>query len=248
MLLKRLSEKGYINDGAREYSISKMIDAVNARRLEIGAGKWNVMRGRKDNLCISYVDSDLKSGASLARDLMKSMNPTKAGDAKEVSYWLKSRLDQDPMLILVDDFCGTGSTISKGLRTWKADVKDHVRLENLLKEGRVMLAVLYAFGEALDEVRKVDARIKLFAANTLGRELRAFDSEANIFASPEEIDFARTVMLQIGRELTPQFPLGYGEQASLIVFHNSVPNNTLPIFWSNGRVNERSWKPLFSRA
>jgi hypothetical protein len=55
-------------------------------------------------------------------------------------------------------------------------------------------------------------------------------------------------MIQIGRELTPQSPLGYGDQAGLVVFHNTVPNNTLPIFWSNGRVNELSWKPLFSRA
>ncbi|MGA2985473.1 MAG: ATP-binding protein [Terriglobia bacterium] len=248
LLLKRLSERGYISDGAREYSISKITDAVNARRLEIGAGKWNVIRGRKDNLCISYVDSDLKSGANLARELMKWMNPTKAGDAKEVSYWLKSRLDQDPMLILVDDFSGTGSTISKGLRTWKTEVRDRATVDKLLNEGRVMFAILYAFGEALEEVRKVDARIKVFASNTLGHELRAFDPEANIFGSSQEIDFARTVMLQIGRELTPQFPLGYGEQASLIVFHNTVPNNTLPIFWSNGRVNERGWRPLFSRA
>jgi len=249
LLLKRLTEKGYISDGAREYSISKLVDAVNARRLEIGSGKWNVMRGRKDNLCISYVDSELKSGASLARELMKQMNPGKAGDAKEVSNWLKSRLDSDPLLVLVDDFSGTGSTISKGIRNWKAELRDSAAaLEKLLSQGRVMLAVLYAFGGALDELHKLDSRIRIFCANTLGPEVLAFDPDANIFESSDEIRFAHEVMMQIGRELTPQNPLGYGDQAGLVVFHNTVPNNTLPIFWSNGRVNELSWKPLFSRA
>ena len=41
---------------------------------------------------------------------------------------------------------------------------------------------------------------------------------------------------------------GYGNLGGLVLFHNTVPNNTLPIFWSNGVVNERSWRPLFPRA
>jgi len=33
----------------------------------------------------------------------------------------------------------------------------------------------------------------------------------------------------------------------LVAFHNTYPNNTLPIFWSNGMVGERDWKPIFPR-
>ena len=92
LLLKRLVEKGYADAGEREYAVSKLVETINAMRLKIGSAKWNVLRGRKDDLCISYVDSELKSGANLARDLAKRMNPGKAGDAKDVSNWLRSHL------------------------------------------------------------------------------------------------------------------------------------------------------------
>lgn len=247
LLLRRLSEKGYVSDGTREYSIGKMTDAINAHRLEIGQRKWTVARGRKDDLCISYVDSDLKSGASLARELTKRMNPGKAGDAEDVSYWLKSRINADPILVITDDFAGTGTTLAKGVKKWMSEVKEPKAVEKLLKEGRLIVATLFAFGDAIDVLRTVEPRLKHFTSTVFGSDVRAFDDEASIFDSPGELDFAREVMIQIGRELTPQMPLGFDNQGALVAFHNSVPNNTLPIFWSNGRVNERNWIPLFSR-
>src|SRR6266404_433822 len=87
-LLRRLTEKGYISDGAREYALSKATEGINARRLELGAGKWVVIRGRRDNLCLSYVDSDLKSGSSLTREFMKRFPPSKSGDANKISNWI----------------------------------------------------------------------------------------------------------------------------------------------------------------
>ena len=117
-----------------------------------------------------------------------------------------------------------------------------------MDQGRVGFAILHGFGESIDRLQEVEKKLQLFVLNAYGAEVRAFDPDANIFESTHEREFAREVMLQIGRELTPQMPLGFGDQAGLIAFHNSVPNNTLPVFWSNGRVNERNWIPLFSRA
>jgi hypothetical protein len=56
------------------------------------------------------------------------------------------------------------------------------------------------------------------------------------------------VLRQIGQQLQPQHPLGHADLGGLVLFHNTVPNNTLPIFWCNGTVNERPWQPLFPRA
>lgn len=135
-----------------------------------------------------------------------------------------------------------------GLRTWMEQIEDRNSLSRLLREGRVLCCVLYAFADAVEAVRGSFEEIKFIAANVLGPEVKALDPDAGIFESEEEIKFAKDVLLQFGRELTPQKPLGYGDQAALVVFHNTVPNNTLPIFWSNGRVNERTWQPLFPRA
>ena len=134
-----------------------------------------------------------------------------------------------------------------GIRKWIGENRNP--LNPYLNESRVMVALLYATGNGLDVIAEVDPRVSILPANTLGvLKSVAFDAEAEIFEDTSEIDFARDVMLQIGRELTPQSPLGFGDQGLLFTFHNTVPNNTLPIFWSNGRVNEKQWKPLFSRA
>jgi hypothetical protein len=245
-LLKRLTERGYVSDGARELAISKIIEGVAAKRLTLGSKTWKLVRGRKDNLCLSYVDSELKSGASLTREVAKRLSPGKAGSAAEISSWIKSHAASDSMIVILDDLSGTGTTMRNGIRKWIGE--NLSPLTPYLKESRVMVALLYATGKGLDVIAEVDPRISILPANTLGPEIFAFDPEAGIFENTSEIDFARDVMLQIGRELTPQNPLGFGDQGLLLTFHNTVPNNTLPIFWSNGRVNERQWKPLFARA
>ena len=80
-----------------------------------------------------------------------------------------------------------------------------------------------------------------------GDETKALDPNADIFENENEITFAKEILIQIGRELDPQYPLGYGDMGALVCFNNTIPNNTLPIFWCNGDVNGKPWKPLFPR-
>jgi hypothetical protein len=214
----------------------------------VGSGSWNVQFRRLDNLCLSFVDSELKSGANIAREVTKRLPAGKAGDVEAVGSWLRSRVQTDPILIFVDDFSGTGSTITDGFLHWQQRCKEKETLEKFLDEGRVAFFLLHAFSEAIEKLKAAEPRLNVMAVEMFGPEVRAFDPEAQIFASTSELQFAKEVMLQIGRELTNGMPLGFGDQAALIAFHETVPNNTLPIFWSNGTVNEKHWKPLFPRA
>jgi hypothetical protein len=72
-------------------------------------------------------------------------------------------------------------------------------------------------------------------------------NSAGIFESAADLRFAKDILLQIGRELYPDAPLGFGDLGALVAFHNTVPNNTLPVFWSNSRVGDKQWKPIFPR-
>jgi hypothetical protein len=247
MLLRRLTEKGFTSAGEHEYLLGRMVEAVNAHRLSVGSKTWNVVLRRRDNLCISYVDSELKSGANVARALTKRLQPGKSGDAESVGSWLRSRVQLDPILIFVDDFSGTGATIATGFKNWKLRCKESEIVERLLEERRVAFVLAQAFPEAIDRLTKEEPRLHVVAIKALGAEVRAFDPEAEIFETTQEAEFAKEVMLQIGRELTAGMPLGFGDQAALLAFYDTVPNNTLPIFWSNGKVNEKQWKPLFPR-
>jgi hypothetical protein len=246
-LLKRLAERGFINEGARSLALARLEEMVRARRIEVGAKSWKVERGRLDNLCLTYVDSELKSGAATTRELRNLMRPGKSGPVNEVTEWMRTHLKDDPMVVVVDDFAGTGQTLVKGLRRFRGQC-DAKLWRDYFQSGRLSVFLMFAFPEALDLVRKEFQGIHMVTANICGDELRACVDESGIFDDANDLRFARDVLIQIGRELYPSAPLGRGDIGALVAFHNAVPNNTLPIFWSNGRVGQRDWKPIFPRA
>jgi len=248
LLLKRLAERGYVSEGAKLQALSIIEEALLAKRRETGDGAWKVIRGKLDNLCITYVDTEMKSGATTARELIKRLRPGKYGAPNTLSDWMKSHVEKDALILIVDDFSGTGSTIQKGLEKFFSQGGAKEAFEGYLNERRILCYILYSFPGALQKLRESYPGVEFLAAHVFGEELRALDSEAGIFENEEEIKFAHDVLIQIGRELTPQTPLGYGDMGALVVFHNTVPNNTLPVFWSSGTVNDRPWKPLFPRA
>jgi len=247
LLLKRLAEQGYVSEGARGRTLTMVEDALQHQRLSVGGKTWKIVHGRKDNLCITYVDSETKSGATTARDLSKRLRPGKVADEDGIQSWLKAHVNDDPLLVIVDDFAGTGTTLEKGLARLLSSIPAEL-LETYLLEHRVSCYCQFSFPDAVDRFRTSFPRIEFFAAHVFGDDVRALDPQANIFDSEADRMFASDMLLQVGRELTPQTPLGWGDLGVLVTFHNTVPNNTLPIFWSNGQVNTRPWVPLFPRA
>ncbi len=247
LLLKRLAEKGYVTEGAKIQALSKIVDAVHDARLQIGNRQWTQIKGRFDNLCVSYVDSEMKSGAATARELAARLRPGKRGHADSIIDWMRSHVDKDSIVVIVDDFAGTGSSFQKGLTGFVEGVRSEDSLEMYLKERRILCYLLYAFPEALKRLKDYHPQLQFMAVHAFSDEVRALDAEAGIFSNEDEVRFAGEVLIQIGRELWREHPLGYGDLAALVCFHNTVPNNALPIFWCSGTVNEKPWKPLFPR-
>lgn len=246
-LLQRVAERGFINEGLRSLGLQKMEEMINAKRQKLGKGAWTIVKSRRDDLAVGYVDSDHKSGAATAREIQKMLRPGKCTPAVDLDGWMRTHADADSFVTIVDDFAGTGGTLVKGLRKFKEKISPQT-WHRYIQEGRLTLLVMYSFPEALEAVREEFPGVEVSAATVLGDELRACDDEAQIFGTGAELSFAKEVLQQIGRELTPSAPLGHGDMGTLVVFHNTAPNNTLPIFWSGGSVGERPWKPLFPRA
>ena len=247
LLLKRLAEKGFVTEGAKLVALERIQEALQSRRLQIGDGAWTVIRNRFDNLCVTFVDSEMKSGAVTAREIAKRLRPGKQGAPGDITKWMRSHVDKDPVILVVDDFAGTGSTLEKGLTAFLEGVSDKGIRETFLRENRILCYLLYSFPEALDRIRKAFPDLQVVATHVFGDDVRALDEGAEILDDPAEIAFTRDFLLQAGRELVPQMPIGYGEMAALVCFHNTVPNNTLPIFWCAGDVGGRPWRPLFPR-
>ncbi|WP_127997657.1 ATP-binding protein [Piscinibacter defluvii] len=246
-LLRRVAERGFINEGMRALGLQRLEEMINARRLDVGSRIWQIVRNRRDNLALGYLDSDHKSGATTTRELQKSLRPGKCAAATELDAWMRSHLDSDAMVVIADDFAGTGQTLVEGLMKFKARVAD-ATWKRYVDERRLSVYVMFAFPEAMEAARAAFPGIEVVASTLLGDDLRACDEAAEIFAEDSERRFAKEILQQLGRDLTPRAPLGYGDMGALVVFHNTTPNNTLPIFWCSGVVGERPWRALFPRA
>ena len=246
-LLKRLSERGFVNDGMRALGYQRMAEMIEAHRSSVGQPLWKVVKARNDNLAVAYLDAEHKSGATTAREVSRVAKAGKIGPASEMAQWMAQHQQSEPILVIADDFAGTGSTLVKGLRKMQARVPAPL-WKWYLENGRVFVIVMYAFGEAIELIRTQFPGIRIAAYHLLAEELRACDERADIFSTDAERQFAIEVLTQIGRELSPSHPLGHGDMGALFVMHNTTPNNTLPIFWCGGTVGERPWVPLFPRA
>lgn len=240
-LLRRLAEKGFINYGARVLALEHAKEVIQAVK------PWRVIKGKLENLCLTCVDSETKSGASIVRELAKRMLPGKYGPAIATVSWMNSHADQDALLVLLDDFAGTGDTLKKGIKRFLESITDKAVRSAFLDQGKIMCCVLHAFAEAQKNLQKHFPQIRFVFVNMFGDDVRALRPEAEIFDNQEEIAFVKEFLMQLGHELYPQNPLGYGNLAALVCFHDTIPNDTLPIFWSNGIVSERQWNPLFPR-
>ncbi|KQP02768.1 hypothetical protein ASF45_16000 [Pseudorhodoferax sp. Leaf265] len=246
LLLQRMADKGFINEGMRGVQLEKVEQMILARRNGVGHGIWKIVKGRRDNLAIGYLDAEHKSGATMARELKSRVLPGKCVPAAELGQWMRTHLEADAMVAIVDDFSGTGETMLKGLRKFKAAVGAET-WGRYAGEGRIAVFIMFSFPEALGAMRCEFPDIDIHSATVFGDELRSCNDQAGIFPTEDERAFAQDVVQQIGRELVPSSPLGHGAMGALVIFHNTVPNNTLPIFWSGGSVQERPWKPLFPR-
>ena len=74
------------------------------------------------------------------------------------------------------------------------------------------------------------------------RSLGTFEThhQESLEPSPQER------VVATGNDLEPNSPLGYKNGQLLLGFAHNIPNNTLPIFWSDGRQHS-PWTPLFPR-
>ena len=103
------------------------------------------------------------------------------------------------------------------------------------------------------KTKGVDPKKVVIVAIAIAQQAHKRYKDNGFVLIPEEIaknahqelnkeDFDR--ITQLGKELSPDSPLGYGETALLVAYHFQCPNNTLPLLWSKGS-NQYRWNPLF---
>ena len=140
-------------------------------------------------------------------------------------------------LIFFDDFLGTGDS---AIETWKS--KEYVAMRKRLTSLNSYLMVLVAARAAVSRIED-ETEMKVICPQVLDEEYRVFSARSLIFPERDRRASARKICELYGMRLAPDSPLGYGDAQLLIGFHHNVPDNTLPVVWSNAH----GWQPLIKR-
>lgn len=200
-------------------------------------------RVRSDIFVSSLDDSAAKAGLTYCR-LFASENRISASSVQPLKSLERMLGDHQNIqrLVLIDDFSGTGRTL---IRALERELKFLQRVNSL--GIQIMLLTLVGFADSRDRIEKfVSLRglnALVYFCDELGSEHKAFSTESIIFPDPSERDRAKQLAEAKGVLLEKRQPLGYGDMQASVVFYQSCPNNTLPIFWSRNS----DWRPLFPR-
>lgn len=135
-------------------------------------------------------------------------------------------------IVCVDDVMMSGGTAQRFFYTHK----------EALASKKIYYISLITTDEAVEKLNqlgipviycaKLDNRSKLFSENSLA-----------FFKFSEIKDYAKNLAEEYGKLIEPSKPLGYRRgEYNFGMFYN-IPNNTLPIFWSE----QNGWHPIFPR-
>jgi hypothetical protein len=238
--------------GVRFYSSREVREAFveahrEARRdtkvVLAGPGEKKQVKSRDFAVC--YIESDGKSAQLMAQsyaDANRISRECVASIERVESVLGKYNVQR---LVLVDDFVGTGGTLSKRL----AEKGDAIRVAAERTGRGAILAIVAGFETGLaaiqDAIEVTELPLALVPGSVLDETDRAFSDSATVFDDAEERMVARRMVESLGRSIGSREPLGTGDQEALVVFEHNCPNNTLPVLWRES--TELSWTPLFPR-
>jgi AAA+ ATPase superfamily predicted ATPase len=209
--------------------------------------------GRTD-IVITYVDGEGKSGQFYAaRFAEENQIPVRSiitpGKFTSLLNTHVSRHGSLAAIVIVDDIVATGHTLVTKLTKF---VREN---ELKLKEvGKPLCAIALAgcdsgvsrVAEAMQEFGWLDFELRV-CEPLLPRSF-AFDPDNGIWGHKDDLERAKSLCRDLGVNIYPDAPFGYGDQGLLIVFPDTCPNNTLPIIHSPARPDAaRKWLPLFPR-
>jgi hypothetical protein len=147
--------------------------------------------------------------------------------------------------IVADDFVGSGATLLKAIR---GPIKTMLE-EFPTAELRIMIGVGFreALRDCMDALSAWHNRVKIIPGLLFDDRDRCFSVESRILESAEQRESMKQSCEKIAKEKFPNlwrrgFHLGWNEMAVLIVFPDTVPNDTLPIIWCRSTF----WRPIFA--
>lgn len=144
--------------------------------------------------------------------------------------------------VFIDDLCSSG----KQACDYSSDLLKQLKTD--LPTVKTAYYALFALQGGLDKVRRDTSFNDVNAIFVLDESFKCFSDISRYFddETPFQKDDVKQMCERYGNVIESSKPLGYNIDQLLIGFHHNVPDNTLPIIWSEGNT-QKSWIPILKR-
>lgn len=213
-------------------------------------GLFTILRAvpQEEKIAILPIGAYGKSGTMMTY-LLKKTNAYKSNVSRltlcPTSETLKTLSGDHSCLVLLDDFVGTGKSVTD---YFQSDIEPYAKqFKQILFLGiAAMLAGKRHISPLFTQLHILEEHIYT----------RAFSADASYFGYRKHIAY-RELAFDYGCKLTKPVALksgghkymnalGFGNSQALVSFFYGSPNNTLPIFWQ-GDFGTTKWVPLIPR-
>jgi hypothetical protein len=186
---------------------------------------------------VNYLPKDLF--IDIADAFHTQATRTKNGAALEY----QPKLDSINRLVFFDDLVGSGNQSSSYLG------KHLKRLKSIKPELDLRFMSLFATTHGLAKLNAshlFDGKASCLFE--LDESFKAFDPDGRHFSNPPswfDEGLMKNIAQTYGNWIRPGFGLGYEDSQLLLGFSHNTPDNTLSIFWDEGK--SQPWTPVFVR-
>lgn len=162
----------------------------------------------------------------------------------DLSIAVRRATSSDKVLVLIDDVVGSGNQLVSTIQDSQSGTASP---KKMMDEGHTVACLVVAITScAYLRLRKEYPKLQIFAGHILDVEHYSVRSLLPVADHPDAHDLLRTTapLLQVPEYIRPDRAYGFKNIGLTVVFHNSIPDFTLPIFWAR---NGKDWVPLKER-
>lgn len=245
-LLLGVVTKGLIDERAIRAQLDRAFEVGRRHANKLGILPTTVKSDRPviANFYAGYLGPSDGASARCAKVMRRQRRLSSHGAGKTIARWLARPDGNEAFVIVVDQFVDDDDGLLGRIDEFLDAHGEEPGVRRAIEDGRVLIVPLWAYADASARFDRSSTPIE--AVTKLAQEDRAFHHEAGLFDSAAELRIARDVCRHIGGQLMREHPLGARDRQGLIILPDAVPSTTLPVFWAQGVVDEREWRPLVS--